>query len=291
MSTRALSLAALLLVAGCSGAASNDSSSGYVDDAGVGSDDSAAAVTGLPCDVADVLAAKCVSCHSNPPTGGAPIAIASYEDLVAKSSVDSTKTVAQRSLERMQDTASPMPPGGGATADDIAKIKAWIDGGMTKGDCASTVDAGPSPWDAPVGCVSGTKWTRGDRGSSSMHPGKACISCHLSSGVSPFEAPTFLGGTVYSSAHEVDDCNAVSSAVSGATVVITGADGKVLNLPVNSVGNFYTASKVATPYSAKVVKGGKERVMAAKQTSGDCNSCHTQDGAGDPKAPGRIILP
>lgn len=291
MSTRTLSLAALLLVAGCSGAASNDSSAGYVDDAGIGSGDGAAAVTGLPCEVADVLAAKCISCHSNPPVGGAPIAIASYEDLVAKSSVDSTKTVAQRSLDRMLDTASPMPPGGGATADEIAKLKAWIDGGMTKGDCASTVDAGPSPWTAPVGCVSGSKWTRGNDGSSRMNPGQACISCHKSEGVNPFEAPTLLGGTVYTSAHEVDNCNAVSTDVSGATVVITGADGKVFNLPVNSAGNFYTLQKIAFPYSAKVVKAGKERPMATKQSNGDCNSCHTQDGAGDPKAPGRIILP
>jgi hypothetical protein len=34
---------------------------------------------------------------------------------------------------------------------------------------------------------------------------------------------------------------------------------------------------------------GRERDMAAAQTSGDCNRCHTQNGA--MSAPGRIVLP
>jgi hypothetical protein len=34
---------------------------------------------------------------------------------------------------------------------------------------------------------------------------------------------------------------------------------------------------------------GRERDMAATQTSGDCNVCHTQSGT--MSAPGRIILP
>jgi hypothetical protein len=46
---------------------------------------------------------------------------------------------------------------------------------------------------------------------------------------------------------------------------------------------------VATPFRAKVTYMGRERDMAAGQTSGDCNACHTQSGA--MSAPGRIILP
>jgi hypothetical protein len=34
---------------------------------------------------------------------------------------------------------------------------------------------------------------------------------------------------------------------------------------------------------------GRERIMSAGQTNGDCNSCHTQNGA--MSAPGRIMLP
>jgi len=46
---------------------------------------------------------------------------------------------------------------------------------------------------------------------------------------------------------------------------------------------------VAMPYTAKVKYNGLERVMVASQTTGDCNSCHTQ--AGTKGAPGRILLP
>jgi hypothetical protein len=34
---------------------------------------------------------------------------------------------------------------------------------------------------------------------------------------------------------------------------------------------------------------GKTRAMVAPQTNGDCNSCHTENGAN--KAPGRVLLP
>jgi mono/diheme cytochrome c family protein len=43
------------------------------------------------------------------------------------------------------------------------------------------------------------------------------------------------------------------------------------------------------PFTAKVTYKGRERAMAAVQTSGDCSSCHTQTGTNG--APGRITLP
>jgi mono/diheme cytochrome c family protein len=46
---------------------------------------------------------------------------------------------------------------------------------------------------------------------------------------------------------------------------------------------------VRQPFTAKVVVGGKERVMVGPQTLGDCNACHTQNGLQG--APGRIIVP
>jgi hypothetical protein len=58
---------------------------------------------------------------------------------------------------------------------------------------------------------------------------------------------------------------------------------------VNSVGNFYSTGSIATPFDAKVLNGSKERDMVAAQTSGDCNSCHTEQGANG--APGRIMPP
>jgi hypothetical protein len=105
-------------------------------------------------------------------------------------------------------------------------------------------------------------------------------------------------GTVYPTAHEPNDCkgiNASSGTFAGMKVVITDANNKTTTLSVNSAGNFYTSSSFARPAKVKVVNAaGKERVMVAQLTTsamGDCNSCHTQNGGGSPKAPGRVITP
>jgi hypothetical protein len=148
---------------------------------------------------------------------------------------------------------------------------------------AGSPDLLPDPFSVPVMCTSGTMWTQGDRGSSRMHPGYTCVSCHAANNGPPLT----IGGTVFPSAHEPDDCNA--SGVTGALVVITGADGQVTNLTVNAVGNFYTQANVAFPFTAKVTQNGKERAMMTPQMDGDCNNCHTQDGAN--MAPGRILQP
>ncbi len=118
-----------------------------------------------------------------------------------------------------------------------------------------------------------------------MRPGNACLSCH---GVGSEQA-FVLAGTVYPTAHEPDNCNGTSGG-SGVSVVITDANNKTMTLQVNSVGNFYSQGRtLATPYRAKVVSAAGERAMGASQSTGDCNSCHTQDGANG--APGRIMAP
>jgi hypothetical protein len=115
-----------------------------------------------------------------------------------------------------------------------------------------------------------------------MHPGRACIDCHQSS-----DGPRLtIAGTVFPTMHEPDDCDGASANVQ---VVITDANGKVLTLPVNAAGNFYTSSSVAMPFHAKVVSSAGERAMNATQTTGDCNGCHTPTGANS--APGRITSP
>lgn len=121
-------------------------------------------------------------------------------------------------------------------------------------------------------------------GSESMNPGMPCIQCHASD-----DGPRFsVAGTVYPTIAEPDLCNGAPSS-SGAQVVVTGADGRVLTLRLNGAGNFFSEMQVTTPYHAKVVTAGGERAMTAEQTSGDCNSCHTPTGANG--APGRIMLP
>jgi hypothetical protein len=157
-------------------------------------------------------------------------------------------------------------------------------GTAVSGPASSASDGGDntSSTNSAIVCTSGQTWTRGDRGSSVMHPGGACISCHETSG-----GPRLtIAGTVYPTAHEPDDCDGVSGSLQ---VVITDANGRTLTLSVNAAGNFYSTSSVAFPFHAKVVSGGAERAMTAAQTSGDCNSCHTVAGANS--APGRIMAP
>ena len=135
---------------------------------------------------------------------------------------------------------------------------------------------------ATVTCTSDVTWTRGDHGSPAMHPGRACISCHEAS-----DAPIWtVAGTVYPSLHEPNDCNGAHGSVE---VVITDATGATLTLPVNTAGNFFTSTSVTFPIHAKVVNGSVENAMTDAQTSGDCNSCHTQGGTSS--APGRITAP
>lgn len=149
-----------------------------------------------------------------------------------------------------------------------------------------------------VVCTSNMYWLLGDLGNQNMHPGVPCIDCHVAGGKAQMR--TFdIAGTVYPTAHEPDDCMGVN--VTGATVVITDANGADHALPVNAAGNFdhkdfFGTTKFATPYKAKVVYQGKERAMQMEQTDGNCNACHTADaGLGPPtpgvSAPGRIMLP
>ena len=137
---------------------------------------------------------------------------------------------------------------------------------------------------APEVCSTNSEWTQGDHESPLMHPGGTCIDCHTSNG----EGPKFtLAGTVMAATNDDTDCNGVE----GATVEITGADGTVTSLTTNAAGNFYIESMTAlsTPYTAKIIQGGKTRAMVGAQSNGECNSCHTAAGVNG--APGRILLP
>jgi hypothetical protein len=247
------------------------------------------AASGLPCDIYDLLQTHGVGFHSSPPLCAAPMSLETLADLSAPARSDPTKTVAQMGATRIASATIPMPPAPQAplTAAEIATFQAWVTAGAPGGACsAASAEAGtpmPSPYDTPVQCSSGV--TTMLREGPQMRPGDTCVSCHARSGG---EAPMLtIGGTVYKSAHEPINCNGVD--VSGATVVITDANGHTLTLSVNSAGNFYTTAAVATPFHAKVVYGGAERAMSAAQTSGDCNSCHTESGTNS--APGRIMLP
>ena len=248
----------------------------------------------LPCDVASLLSSHCTTCHGSPPSGGAPMPLDSHAALTAISTSFPGQTYAQRSLVRMQDSASPMPPGASVTvsATEIAAFSSWVDAGTPTGSCAP---AGDPAFSAPPQCSSNSYWTQGDNGSSNMHPGLGCIACHSQRGG---EAPSFaIAGTVYPTGHEYDDC--YGSASRGATVTVTDKNGTAHSTTVNSAGNFYINSGTypgwpAFPITATVSFGGKTRSMGTAVPSGDCNTCHTQDGTSVgaiAAPPGRIALP
>lgn len=237
--------------------------------------------TGLPCDVQQLLESRCIGCH----LGTSPPPLLTYDDLVKTSG---GTTLAQRSLDRMRSTTSPMPPAPAEapTAEEIGTLDAWIKAGLPKGAaCTPSGDAGApasNVYNTPTVCTSGKTWTGGDRESSLMRPGGACMTCHAVRGGPSYK----VAGTVYPSAHEPNDCNGVSD---GTRVVVTDAKGVTATLTVNEAGNFYSRQTLAAPFRVKVVRGTAERAMLAPVTAGDCNTCHTTAGVNG--APGRIMAP
>ena len=257
-----------------------------------GTEPTASAFSGVPCDVAQILAKDCASCHSATPTGGAPNAMMTWDDLQATSQNDPSMSIAAMSLQRMKDPKSPMPPDG-ASADDLAVIQGWIDAGMPQSSEACDATPAASIYATPSVCSSKTTWSNQTRDDRLMLPGEACNQCH-DKGRGP---ELFAAGTIYKTAHEPDDCYGVTS---GAKITITGADNVSFTTTVNASGNFYftTRQAVKLPYKAKVISadGKKTRSMSGAQTNGDCNLCHTEKGAhlaGDKQktAPGRIMAP
>ena len=247
---------------------------------------------GLPCNVQAVYQTHCTSCHAAMPANGAPMPLVTRANLTAPSFVDATMTFAQRTVVRMQSASSPMPPPPGATVStaEIQTVQSWISAGYPAGTCGGAdggADAGPpDPLGATPRCTSGTTWTGGNEGSAVMNPGLACISCHAGTGG---EAPQFtIAGTVYSTGHEPNLCNGANG-TNGARVVIVDAANRTVTLTPNAAGNFTYSGAITTPYTAKVTYQGRERIMPVAQTSGDCNTCHTQNGTSG--APGRITLP
>lgn len=237
--------------------------------------------SGLPCDVDGMLEKYCASCHGASPSSGT--ALVSWADLQAKAKTDPTKTEAQLSLSRMQNKTMPPANQPQPTSAEIAAFGAWVSGGTPTGTCggAGPTDAGPDPFAGPHVCTSKQYYTSGV--GMTMEPGNACVACHKTRG-----APLFaIAGTVYPTAHEPARCKAPAS--QGAVIVITDKNGKKYSLTANSVGNFAATGALALPYTAEVQFKGKSRAMATPQTSGDCNSCHTESGTN--KAPGRVLLP
>lgn len=246
--------------------------------------DAGADLSGLPCDVATVLSTKCLACHGAAPTGGTSLSLAGREALLAPSGGAGSPTYAARAVARMKDAANPMPPAGNATAEEIAALEAWVAADYPSGSCDEPLDAGTPLPEGDGTCASGRFWTLGDEGDKKMHPGVACMECHLAERRRGEDAPSYTAaGTVFPTLREPDDCNGASAA----TIEIIDANGKIVTLTSNSAGNFYTRAALTMPIRARVTSGDVVREMLTPVNSGDCNSCHTQEGAEN--APGRVV--
>lgn len=247
--------------------------------------------TGLPCDIQQLLENRCIGCHLGP----SPVALLTYDNLLKPSAAVPGKNLAQVSVDRMKNTASPMPPAPAVapTAAEIATFEAWVTAGTPKGVVCTPpagdagADGGTVPtgtnYNTPTVCTSNTTWNQGNQGSSRMRPGGACITCHTMRG-----GPAYtVAGTVYPTAHEPNDCNGTNNAAM--TVIVTDKNGVITNIPVNTAGNFFSRAAVAPPFFVKVSNGTKTRAMAGALTAGDCNTCHTLAGVNG--APGRVMAP
>jgi hypothetical protein len=148
-------------------------------------------------------------------------------------------------------------------------------------------DAGPDvkPFDAtgePEAssggpCMSGVRWNGSNN--DLMNPGVPCMGsgCHTSSSKSPLT----LAGTVYppNGRRDENNCNGING--SGVAVAIMDENGVEVGgrLQVNAAGNFYTNRMLPPSYKVKVISMGREAVMEAPVTDGNCNYCHTSDPA------------
>jgi hypothetical protein len=222
------------------------------------------------------------ACGSTDSAGGA-----TYSALTDASNGDGSLTGADGSADAMAtDDATADTASNDTTAGTDAT------GGTDATSQDSAADTGPSIDDMP--CPSGQKYTYGT--GNDMEPGNACIQCHGQQGGPSYK----IAGTVFRNLITESGCYASGKAGSvvppaSYTVEITDANGKVFKTSTSTLsGNFHMSGKAMTgftpPYSARVLDAaGNERKMAGKQTSGDCNSCHTATGAN--AAPGRIVAP
>ncbi|HEY1956754.1 MAG TPA: hypothetical protein VGH28_14140 [Polyangiaceae bacterium] len=240
----------------------------------------------LPCDVAQTLS-QCQACHGSPLAASAPFTLMTYQDLTQASPQYPDQTVAERVVARMSDPNFPMPPNplGPVAQSDIDTMQAWIDAGYPNGTCSPDPTGGTNPFATDPVCTDG-QGTLFE--GNNMRPGESCIvsGCHLTT------RPFHIMGTVYPTAHEPNDCNGTK--VTGVQVILTDSQNKTVTMIPNFVGNFWSQSGVTItpPYTVRVTYQGRERDMTGlvtAPTDGNCNNCHTQDGAQG--APGRILLP
>ncbi len=131
---------------GGDGADGGDGGDGATGDTDGSADDSAddggGAGAGLPCDVLEVVAADCWTCHGPEPMFGAPMPLASYDDFVVPTPTDPATSVADQTVLRLHDPVSIMPPEGELSPQKMGVLEGWIDAGMPRYDSNDCEDPG-----------------------------------------------------------------------------------------------------------------------------------------------------
>lgn len=146
--------------------------------------------------------------------------------------------------------------------------------GPAPDDVRAGTDAGgdPTPDAAPVECEPAAATLP----NGNHNAGLACLGCHNGTGLPPRWT---LAGTLY-------DSRQGTAPISGATIVVTDADGVEHSLVTASNGNFYTSAAIAFPVTVRASKCPDTRAMTSQAAVGDCNGCHTANAS-----QGRIHLP
>ncbi|WP_394845240.1 peptidylglycine alpha-amidating monooxygenase [Pendulispora brunnea] len=105
----------------------------------------------LPCAVDEVLARNCRSCHSNPPSYGAPMPLVTWDDLQARAKTDSKQRVYEMVGKRIHDDAAPMPAKGPLGMADMKTLDGYIAAGAPRS--SELCDAHPGDGDPmPLNC-------------------------------------------------------------------------------------------------------------------------------------------
>jgi hypothetical protein len=206
-----------------------------------------------------MLAAKCTSCHSDPPTDNSLCGLVTFADLVAPAKENPTMNEAEFSVLRMQSTVSPMPPAAlllPATASDIATLQNWINAGYPSGQCSPDAGVGGGPVDVfkgqpPYVAMPGDK---------AHNAGRDCLSCHGFG----------IAGTLYS---------AKGTAVANAEVRLVDGSGNAFSVYSGPNGNFYSGTTFTSGAHTGVRNAAGQAVMVGPITYGGCNKCHCTGGA------------
>jgi hypothetical protein len=131
-----------------------------------------------------------------------------------------------------------------------------------------------------ISSVTSCKKEKGGQGSMSSsynddrshNVGTACMDCHNSGGTNKYW--WIVAGTVF----KPDSTSLASNSTLFLFTGINGTGDRVLTLPVDAKGNFYTTGNVSFGsglYPEVKSPSGEVRFMQTATTNGNCNGCHT----------------